>query len=106
MGTAIRKRRTSMNSISVRRSGFAAGTTAALLYLGCVAVMAIVGRQGTIFLFNGLLHGLDVSPILRLQVPVWEVAMGFVETFILGWLVGATIASIYSCGPAKACCRE
>lgn len=95
-----------MNTINIRKLGFAVGTTGAVLYVGCVAVMAIVGRQGTVFLFNNLLHGLDISPILRTQMPFWEIIVGVIETFILGWLVGATIASFYNFGSTKGCCRE
>ncbi len=66
------------------------------MYLGCVLLMATVGRDGTIFFFNSILHGLDVAPIIRMAVPWWEMLMGVIETFILGWLIGATIASIYN----------
>jgi len=34
-------------------------------------------------------------------MPWWEMAMGFVEIFIIGWLTGATIASFYNFGPDK-----
>ena len=58
--------------------------------------MDVAGRQGTVFLFNSLLHGIDVSSIIRMQMPLWEMIIGLTETFILGWLVGATIASFYN----------
>jgi hypothetical protein len=29
-------------------------------------------------------------------MPVWEMAIGLVETFILAWLVGASMAGIYN----------
>ncbi|HQS52843.1 MAG: hypothetical protein B7X86_06530 [Sphingobacteriales bacterium 17-39-43] len=86
-----------MNTIiNVRKFGMAVGLTGALLYLGCMVVMATTGPEGTVQFFNSLLHGLDVSAILRMDIPLWEAGVGLVETFVLGWLVGACIAGIYN----------
>lgn len=85
-----------MSRINVKKLGFAFGSTGALLYIGCILVMATVGRDGTIKFFNSLLHGLDVSAVIRMDVPFWEALIGIVETFILAWLVGACIAAIYN----------
>jgi hypothetical protein len=60
--------------------------------------MFAVGKQGTIVFFNALLHGIDVTTIIRNDMPLWEMVLGIVEMFILGWLIGATIASIYNFG--------
>lgn len=86
-----------MNStINAKKFGFAVGLTMALLYLGCVVVMATVGHNGTVKFFNSLLHGVDVSTIVRMDVPLWEAGVGIVETFVLGWLIGACIAGFYN----------
>ncbi len=87
-----------MEAIRIRRFGMALGLTSALLYLGCVFVMWTVGKEASILFFNSLMHGIDVTSIIRTDIPWWEVAMGLVEIFILGWLTGATIASIYNFG--------
>jgi hypothetical protein len=55
----------------------------------------------SILFFNSLMHGIDVTSIIRTDMPWWEMAMGLVEIFILGWLTGATIASIYNFGFGK-----
>lgn len=91
-----------MAAIDIRRFGLAWGLTAALLYLGCALVMATVSRDTQVLFFNSLLHGIDVTPMLRATMPVWEMVMGLVETFILAWLVGASIASIYNVGARSA----
>jgi hypothetical protein len=92
MDTGIR-----MNTgISIKRLGMAIGFTGALFYLGCIVLMISVGHQGSVQFFNTLLHGLDVSSILRPAVPLWEAALGIVQTFVLGWLIGACIASLYN----------
>lgn len=83
-------------TINVKKFGLATGLTGALLYLGCMVVMETVGHDGTVKFFNSLLHGLDVSTIVRMNVPLWEAGVGIVETFILGWLIGACIAGFYN----------
>jgi hypothetical protein len=84
------------NTINVKKFGFAVGITIALLYLGCMLVMTTAGPEGSVKFFNSLLHGLDVSAIIRMDIPLWEAGIGLVETFILGWLVGACIAGFYN----------
>lgn len=85
-----------MKTINIKKLGMATGLTGALLYLGCMVVMFTVGREGSIKFFNSLLHGLDVSTIIRMDIPLWEACLGIVQTFILGWLIGAFIASLYN----------
>ena len=85
-----------MNHISIRKLGLAFGITGALLYLGCALVMLILGHDSTVKYFNSLLHGVDVSSIVRLNISFGEVLMGLVQTFILTWLIGVCIACIYN----------
>ncbi|TYB71854.1 hypothetical protein ES676_11970 [Bizionia saleffrena] len=79
-----------------KKLGFAFGLTGALIYLGCIIVMATAGREETITFFNNLLHGLDTTNIIRMDVPLLEVFFGIVQTFILGWLIGACVAAFYN----------
>ena len=94
------KRGECMEAINIKRFSLAFGVTSVLLYAGCVFVMFTAGREETIRFFNSLMHGIDVTSIIRMRMPLWEMAMGLVEAFILGWLVGAAIAAVYnfSCG--------
>lgn len=85
-----------MNRINVKKLGFAVGLTSALLYMGCMVVMATAGQQGTIAFFNSLLHGLDTTNIIRMDVSLWEAGLGIIQIFILGWLTGACIAALYN----------
>ena len=85
-----------MNRINVKKFGFAMGFTGALVYAGCMIVMASAGQEGTITFFNSLLHGLSVTSIIRMDVPLLEALFGIVQTFILGWLIGACIAAFYN----------
>ena len=90
-----------METMNVKRAGLAFGFTGALLYVGCALLMMIAGSAGTVKLFNSLLHGLDVSSVARMEVPLGESLVGLVGTFLLGWLTGACIAWTYNLGAAK-----
>ena len=85
-----------MYKLNVKKLGFALGLTGAIIYLGCVLVMATAGKEGSILFFNSLLHGLDVTTITRMNVSVLEALFGFIQTFILGFIVGALIAAFYN----------
>ena len=85
-----------MNHISIRKFGLAFGITGALLYFGCALTMLILGHDSTVKFFNTLIHGLDVSSIIRTDISAVEVVLGIVQTFILCWLIGASIAAIYN----------
>jgi len=88
-------------TINAKKFGFAVGLTMALFYLGCTMVMATVGYDGTVKFFNSLLHGLDVTNIVRMDVSLGEAAIGLIETFIIGWLIGACIAAFYNLTVSK-----
>ena len=85
-------------TLSVRRLGFAFGSTAGLLYLGCVFVMLTVPHEAVVRFFNSMMHGWNVEPLMRWDMPWWEACIGVPEIFMLGWLVGATVAVLYNLG--------
>ena len=90
-----------MPRINIKQMGLAFGVTGALFYIGCVLLMVTVGHTGTVKFFNQLLHGLDVTSIIRMDVPLWEAGLGVIETFILSWFIGACIAAVYNLASAK-----
>ena len=59
-------------------------------------VILFTPRETAIAFFNSLLHGLDVTSILRTDMSAQEMTYGFAQIFVLGWLTGAGIASIYN----------
>ena len=85
-----------MNILNIRKFGLAVGVTWALLYLGCGLLMLTIGKDGIVLFFNSLLHGLDTTSIIRMDAPIHEFFIGLVESFVLGWLVGASIACVYN----------
>ncbi len=90
-----------MRTLSPTRLGFAMGVAAALSYLGCVFVMATVSKDVAIRFFNSIMHGVNVEPIMRWEMPWWEMVIGVLEIFILGWLFGAVVAVFYNLGTPK-----
>lgn len=84
--------------LNIKRFGLATATTFAIAYAGCVFVMFTVPRDVTIRFFNSLMHGVDVEPIIRWDVPLIDTALGIVQTFILGWFFGALLAAVYNVG--------
>ena len=85
-------------TLSPRHLGFAVGGTGVLFYLGCMLTMSTVPREKAIIFFNSLLHGIDVTPILRATVSPGEICLGLVGTFVLGWFAGALVALFYNLG--------
>lgn len=84
--------------LSATRLGAAVGMTGVIFYLGCILTMSTVPRHKAITFFNSILHGIDVGPILRTNVSIFEVGLGIVSTFVLGWFAGALIAGFYNWG--------
>lgn len=85
-----------MNQINIRKFGLAFGVTGALLHLGCILLMKTVGREGTVKFFNSIIHGMDFSSVVRMDISIGEALIGLTEIFILCWLIGASIAATYN----------
>lgn len=85
-----------MQHINIKKFALAWAVAGTVFYLGCIILMATVGREGAILFFNSLLHGLDISAVIRMDIHWIEALIGLVEMFILGWLFGALIASVYN----------
>lgn len=85
-----------MGAINVKKMGLAVGLTLAVFRVGCIIVFAALSREQAVAFFNTLLHGIDINPILTTGTSTIEVIYGLIQIFILGWLAGATIASIYN----------
>ncbi|OGX06724.1 MAG: hypothetical protein A2Z88_09630 [Omnitrophica WOR_2 bacterium GWA2_47_8] len=97
-----------MGVINVKKFALSFGLTFAFLRLLCVVVMALTPREATVAFFNTLLHGLDVSSVLRTDISMLEQVYGLIQIFVLGWLLGASIASIYNLPCLKegeTCCK-
>ena len=88
-----------MHHINIKWFGLAVGTTIAIIYIACIIVISFMSAETAVAFFNNLMHGIDGSAIIRkTPTPLSEALMGIVEWFIIGWLTGASIASIYNAG--------
>lgn len=85
-----------MHTINIKRFGLAFGFTGAIIYLGCALLLTIMGKEAAVFFLNTILHGFDTTYLLKSSMPFWEVILGIIETFVLSWFVGTSIASIYN----------
>lgn len=90
-----------MRSLTVLRFGVALGLASALSYVGCVLLMMTLPKEATISFFNSIMHGIDITTIMRWEVPWWETIVGLLEIFILGCLFGAIMAAFYNVGLAS-----
>ena len=90
-----------MNLINVKRFGFALGAAFAVLHLGCAFVMATVPHEAALRFFNSITHGVNWEPVMRWDMPVWEMLIGVLQVFILGWLFGAFVAVLYNFGAGE-----
>ena len=91
-----------MNIISVKAAGFAVGMACGTLYIACAALMLIAPRDAVVRFFNSIMHGLDIEPIVRWDMPWWEACVGVIEITILGWLIGALVAALYNLAAGRA----
>ncbi|MDF1864631.1 MAG: DUF5676 family membrane protein [Saprospiraceae bacterium] len=85
-----------MQTINSNKLGLALGLTGVILYLACMCLMLIAGQDGTIWFFNSILHGLDVSSISRMNVLFGQTIIGLILTFGLGWITGFLIGTFYN----------
>ncbi len=85
-----------MKTIKSSKLALAIGVTGSVLYLACICLMLIVGQNGTIWFFNSILHGLDVSTVSQINVPIGQSLAGIILTFGIGWISGFMIALIYN----------
>ena len=59
-----------MHTLSVKGLSFALGAGFAVLYLGCAFVMITVPKDAAVRFFNSIMHGVDVTPIVRWDMPL------------------------------------
>ena len=85
-----------MNHIKVTKFGLAIGIAATLYYFACALVFMIGGRDVSIQYLNSILHGVDVSPILKESMTVGELCISLIDFFVITTLIGATVAAIYN----------
>ncbi len=85
-----------MAAINVTKMGLATGLTLAVGRVGCIIVFSTLGREQGIAFLNTLLCGADVGRIFQMDMSPLAAVYGIVQIFILGWLFGALLASLYN----------
>ena len=82
--------------LHAKKFSIAVGIAGVVFYLGCILIMLALGQKGTVYFFNSLFHGLDVSSILQMSYPVSQIFTGILFTFVLGGLAGFSVAKVYN----------
>jgi len=85
-----------MQTLSPLRFGIAFGIAGAFFYIGCMIFMAIVPGETATSLSNSILHGVDVTSVMRESVPMMQSLVGILCTFVGGFIFGSVAASIYN----------
>ncbi len=91
-----------MDRLSITRLSFACATLLAGLYGASMLIVMTGPRDLVVAFFNSVFHGIDVTPIMRWEMPWWEMLVGITEVFIIGWLCGAALATLYNMPGGKA----
>lgn len=82
--------------IDPRKFGLSIGFTFFLLYIVCMILMYFLGHDGTVTYFNNMLHGIDISSIVKINVTLTEAFAGIIEIFVLGTFIGICIGGFYN----------
>lgn len=85
-----------MNRINIKAAGLATALTSVIFYVGCALLIMLSGKDGAVFFFNSIFHGIDTTPIIRTSMPWWEMVFGIIGVFIIAWFFGVTVASFYN----------
>ena len=88
--------KTTIMKIQSIKLGIAFASTGIVMYLGCMALMAFLGHDGTVWFFNSILHGFDTETIVRMEVPLAQTALGILLTVSISGFSGWLIASVYN----------
>ena len=85
-----------MNKLSAVRFGLAVAVASALAYVACAVTLAVMPKDTAVRIFNALMHGMDIEPLMRTDVPLPETLLGAASTFVLAWIFGAVIGTTYN----------
>ncbi len=58
-----------MQKLSPLRLGVAFGAASVVFYVGCMIFMAMVPSESVAWISNSVLHGVDVTSVMRESVP-------------------------------------
>jgi len=76
--------------------GMAFAVAGVSMYIGCLVLMLILGKEETIWFFNSILHGFDVTNSIRMNVPLAQTASGIIITAGISCFIGWLIAFVYN----------
>lgn len=72
------------------------GITTSIVYIICLALVAILPLQTIVAYTNYMVHGLDVSSIAAKNITFFGAIIGLVEAFLTSAIIGYIFAMVYS----------
>lgn len=72
------------------------GVTASIVYIICLALVAILPLQTIVTYTNYMVHGLDVSSIAAKNITFFGAIIGFIEVFLTSAIIGYIFATVYN----------
>ena len=85
-----------MQKLSPLRLGIAFGAASVVFNVGCVIFMATVPSESVTWISNSVLHGVDVTSVMRESIPLGQSLTGIMFTFLGGLGFGALSAGTYN----------
>lgn len=72
------------------------GITTSIVYIICLALVAILPLQTIVAYTNYMVHGLDVSSIAAKNITFLGAIIGLVEAFLTSAIIGYVFAMVYN----------
>ena len=85
-----------MQKLSPLPLGVAFGTAGVVYYVGCMIFMATATSDAVAWISNSVLHGVDVTSVMRESISLGQSLTGILLTFLGGLVFGALSAGIYN----------
>ncbi|MBL1279346.1 MAG: hypothetical protein COA33_003700 [Fluviicola sp.] len=85
-----------MKKLNSKAVGLTLGVMGSIFYIGCFLLMSILGKEALIQSGNLLVHGIDFSTSIRMDISIGETLLGIVASFFVWGTFGALFAFIYN----------
>jgi len=83
------------NKLSPNLVAWSLAAVAGIANVAC-AILFTAAPEQTLNFFNGLFHGIDLTGIVRIDIILGSMVLGFFETVISAFILGWLFATIYN----------
>jgi len=82
-------------NINANKLGLSVGIAGAVLSVLCALLIALAPAF-TIGVFGAIFHGIDISQIANTTISFGGVILGIIDVFIIGYIFGWLVGSLYN----------